>query len=125
MPGSSSTIRMRAPAVLMSWIGSMAATLFAVRDVAISRLKSRVRQDGVGDERVGPSLLAEARHRSVPRHETHVVAQRPELGGDGVDQVGVVAAWKVGASDGALEQHVAHLGEARLAMEEDHVAGRV
>ena len=36
-----------------------------------------------------------------------------------------IAAREVGAADGALEQHVADLGEPRLAVEEDHMAGRV
>src|ERR1700726_3189956 len=103
MPGSSSTIRMRAPAVLISRICSMLATLLPPRNAAISRLKSPVRQDGVGDEGVGLPLLAETRHGPVARHEPHVVAQWPQLGGDGLDQVGVIAARKVGAPDRALE----------------------
>ena len=45
--------------------------------------------------------------------------------GDRVEQVLVVAHRKIGAPDRSLEQHVAHLGEPRLAVEEDDVSGRV
>ncbi len=37
----------------------------------------------------------------------------------------MVAAREVGAADRAAEQDIPHLGEPRLAMEEDHMAGRV
>src|SRR3954469_13331652 len=100
MPGSSSTIRMRAPEVLMSVLGSMAAMLVAARNRAISRLKSRLRQNGVGDKRIGLPLLAEGRQRPMPRHEAHVVAERPQPRRDRLDQLGVVAARKVGPPDG-------------------------
>ena len=55
-------------------------------------------------------------------HELDVFAQGPELTGNGLDQLGMISAWKVGAADRSLEQHVAHLGEASLAIEKDNVA---
>src|SRR6185369_7799582 len=129
MPGSSSTIRMRAPAVVMSIVCSMAAMLNAAGNIWISRLKSptgpSLGEGVVGNERVRLPLLAEGRHRPVTRHEADVVAQRPEPRGDRLDQLGVVAAREVGAPDRALEKHVADLGEPRLAVEEDHMPGRV
>ena len=51
-------------------------------------------------------------------NEGHIVAQRPELLGDRVDQVLVVAHRKIGAPDAALEEHVAHHGELARAVEE-------
>ena len=55
-------------------------------------------------------------------HEGDILAQGPELAGDGGDQLGIAAAGEVGAAYGALEQDVPDLGEAGLAMEEDHMA---
>ena len=66
----------------------------------------------VADVRIAASFLAEARHRSVTGHETDIVAERPELGGDRFDQRRVIAAREIGAADRALEQHVADQREA-------------
>src|SRR4051794_21945188 len=107
MPGSSSTIRMRAPEVVMSVDSSMRPMLGLQRNSWISRLKSpgprdvltHLGEDLVGDEGIGPPLLAEARHRAVPGHEADVVAQRPEPGGDRLDQLAMIAAREVGAAD--------------------------
>src|SRR5690242_3278607 len=104
MPGSSSTIRMRAPAVVISTDVSMAATLAAARNDVIALLKSRLRQNLVGHPGVGLPLAAEGGHGPVAGHEAHVLAQRPELAGDRVDQLLVVPAREVGAPDRALEQ---------------------
>lgn len=61
----------------------------------------------------------------MSRREGDVVTQRQQLGLDGVDQVGMVAAGKVRAADAACEQHVTHEGMARGGFEEDDMAGRV
>src|SRR5690349_5409478 len=103
MPGSSSTIRMRAPAVVISVESSMAATLAAVRIRAISRLKSRLRQNFVGHPGIGLAFAAERGHGPVAGHEADVVPQRPELAGDRIDELLVVPTRKVGAPDRALE----------------------
>src|SRR6516225_7683124 len=84
-----------------------------------------VRQHGVRHKRIGPPLPPEGRNLLVAGDEGHVVAERPELAGDRVDQVLVAAAWEVGAADRAGEEYVADLGEPGLAVEEHHVAGRV
>ena len=108
----------------MSTICSMAATLLPSRNAPISRLKSRVRQDGVGDKRVHLSLLTEGGHRTMAWNESHVIAQRPQPGRDGFDQVCMIAAREIRASNGPLKKHIADLGEARLAMEKDDVSRR-
>src|SRR5690606_29393781 len=79
----------------------------------------------VPDEGIVGALLAEGGHRPVARHEGDVVAQRPELVADRVDQVRMVAARKVRPADRAVEQDVAHDREPRLPMEEHDMAGRV
>ena len=52
----------------------------------------------------------------------HVVSQRPEFLGDGRDQLGVIAAREVRASDRAPEHDIAYEGDFRLLLEEDDVA---
>ena len=58
-------------------------------------------------------------------HELNVVAQRPQLGDDGLKQGLGVAARKVGTPDRSRKQHVSDLGEPGLTIEEDHVSGGV
>ncbi len=53
--------------------------------------------------------------------ETHIVTQREEFLLDRVDQVPMIAARKVGATDGALKEYVAHLGQTLAGMEEHHM----
>ena len=77
----------------------------------------------VGDERVGAALLAQHAREAVAGNETRVVAQRPELAGDRVDQLLVIAAREICAADGALEEHVA--GEQDVLDGVGDVAGRV
>src|SRR5690606_35196065 len=84
--------------------------------------ESPAREHPVRDERVVAPFGAEGRDRPVARHEGDVIAQRPQLAGDGGDQVGVVAAREIRPADRAAEQHVADLGEARLAVEEHYMA---
>src|SRR5258706_4430456 len=94
-------------------------------DSAWERLPARPLQHLVGDERIVLAFQAEGGDLVVPRNKGHVVAQRPELAGDRGDQILEVAARKVGAPDRASEQHIADLGEAAPAVEEDHMSGRV
>ena len=61
----------------------------------------------------------------MARHEGDVVAQRPELADDGIDQRRVIAAREIGASDRPLEQHIAHDRQACARVKEHHMAGRV
>jgi len=61
----------------------------------------------------------------VPRDEAHVVAEREQLLADRRQQCRMVAAWKIGAADRALEQHVSDEGESRLGLVEHHVTGSV
>src|SRR5512138_542512 len=63
--------------------------------------------DAIRDEGIGDALLAEGRHRPVAADERDVVAERPQLVADGVDQGVVAAAREIGAADRAGEQHVA------------------
>src|SRR5262245_49972768 len=77
------------------------------------------------EERVRAPLLADRRRRSVTRNERDVVAQRQDLRLDRADQRVVIAAREVRATDRALEEHVPHDRELRLALEEDDVTGRV
>src|SRR5690606_21803338 len=79
----------------------------------------------VADEGIALTLAAEGAGGAVTRHERHLVAQWPELAGDRVEQVLVVAHREVGAADRAGEQHVADESEASRTVEEHHVAGRV
>lgn len=53
--------------------------------------------------------------------EAHIVAQREECLLDRVDQVPMIAARKIGATDGALKEYVAHLGQTLTSMEEHHM----
>ena len=54
-----------------------------------------------------------------------IIPQRPELAGDRIEQVLMVAQREVGAADGAGEQHIADEGETRWPVEKDDMAGRV
>ena len=83
----------------------------ASRPAARLRVRTRyrvrtlgARQHAVGDEGVGPPLLAEGAHRAVAGDEMGVVAQWPQPGRDRVDQILVIAHREVGAADRALEQ---------------------
>ncbi len=53
--------------------------------------------------------------------ERDVIPQREQLVADRTHQVCVVAAWKVGAADRSLEQHVSHPGQALALVQEYHV----
>jgi hypothetical protein len=74
---------------------------------------------------IAAPLAAEGGHRAVAGNEFDIVAQRPELAPDRIDQGLVVAARKIGAADAAGEQHVADQGQLRRRVEEHHMARRV
>ena len=57
--------------------------------------------------------------------EADIVAERQQLVLDRLDQGGVIAAGNVASADRALEQHVAHMGEALLRVEEGDAARRM
>jgi len=76
----------------------------------------------MAQERVAAALLAEGGFRTMAGDEDRVVAHGPQPLSDGVHQLRMVAAGKVGAADGAGEEHVAHQGQLARAVEEDHVA---
>lgn len=82
-------------------------------------------KETLDEEGIMRSLFAEGRHRPMPRHEAHVVAQRQQLGEDAADELTVIAAGKIGAPDRAGEEHVADEGEPLVGREVDHVPRRV
>src|SRR5690606_3146783 len=83
------------------------------------------RNGRVADERIARPFAAERAGRAVSRNESHLVAEWPELAGDRLDQVLVIAHREVGPSDRAGEEDVADEGEPGRAMEERHVSWRV
>ncbi len=74
------------------------------------RIRSRFSDHAIRHERIALALDIETRHRSVPRHELHVT-ERPKLLCNRVDQVGMVAAWKIRPADRSLEQDITYLRE--------------
>src|ERR1051325_7548056 len=76
----------------------------------------------VAHERICFALPPERGHLPMAGNEMHVVSQRPEFLGDGRDQLGVIAAREVRASDRAPEHDIAYEGDFRLLLEEDDVA---
>src|SRR5436190_22040603 len=73
-------------------------------------------------KRIALAFLADGAHGAVAADEDEVVAERQELGLDGVDQGGVVAVGEVGAADGAAKQHVADEREALRGIDQHHRA---
>src|SRR3712207_1498057 len=76
-------------------------------------------------ERIALPLLANSAHGTVAADEGDVVAERQELVLDRADQRLAVAAGKIHAPDGALEEHVTHKGKALILRYENHAARRV
>lgn len=58
-------------------------------------------------------------------HEVHVVAKRPQPAGDQLDKLLVIALGKIGAADGAGEEHVADEGDLGVLVEEHNMAWRM
>ena len=61
----------------------------------------------------------------MPGNEGHVVAQGPELLGNRIDQILMIAARKIGATDRSLKQDIAHHGQSGRLMIENHMTGRM
>ncbi len=61
----------------------------------------------------------------MPGNEHRVIAHGPELAGDAVEQLLMIAAGKIGAADRPGEQHIAHPATPRLGLVEHHMARRV
>ena len=47
----------------------------------------------------------------MARNERYVVAKRPQLRDDGIDELVMIAAWEIGPPDRALEEDVANRRE--------------
>jgi beta-lactamase class A len=78
---------------------------------------------GIQDEGVGLTLVADARLKHVARQHDGVVGQSEQLVNDAVHELGVVAAGQVRAPHRAKEQRVA--AEQQTVGVEAHAAGRV
>mgnify|MGYP006345466387 CR=1 FL=1 len=52
--------------------------------------------------------MTEIAGRSVAGDEGHVIAERPQLLRDGIEQLLVIAAREIGATNRSLKQHIAH-----------------
>src|SRR5829696_4054666 len=87
--------------------------------------RDAMRAGASAQEGVRGPLLANGARRAVAADESHIVAERQKLRGDRLDQRGMAAARQVGASDGALEQHVADNGKALGRIDEHDAPRRV
>ena len=56
-------------------------------------------------------------------NEGHFIAQGPQLAGDGVDEIAVITARKVGSADGPQKQDIAHQGEPGARVIQHHMSG--
>src|SRR3546814_8152812 len=79
----------------------------------------------IGDERIVAPLLAEARYWPMTRHKTDVVTERKQAFPNRADQIVVIAARKIAATDTAGEDHVADERQLRRRMMKDDVTRRV
>ena len=52
--------------------------------------------------------MAESRERAMAGNERHVIAKRPQLRDDGIDELVMIAAWEIGPPDRALEEDIAN-----------------
>ena len=51
--------------------------------------------------------MPEVTRRPMPRNKRHIIAQRPQLLRDRINQILMIAAWEIGAADAALKYHIA------------------
>lgn len=79
----------------------------------------------VPHEGIASAFLAEGRHGSVSRDEAGIVAERPETCANGLQQVRMVAAREIGATDAACKQNITDQGEVTLGVVEDDVSRRM
>ena len=69
-------------------------------------------EKGIPDKGVSSSLRADGGHGAMPRDETQVVTQGKDPLADGVYEVLMITAGKVGAPDGPLEDDITNLCQA-------------
>ena len=55
--------------------------------------------------------MAESRERAMARNERYVVAKRPQLRDDGIDELVMIAAREIGPPDRALKEDIANRRE--------------
>src|SRR3989344_8026519 len=79
----------------------------------------------VADIGIRPPLGGETAVRAVPGQEGRVAAERPQFLCDRIEQLLVIAAREIGATDRTLEQHVADDRELRGAVVKHDMPGRV
>src|SRR3546814_12833655 len=70
----------------------------------------------IGNERIVATLLAEARYWPMTRHKTDVVTERKQAFPNRTDQIVVIAARKIAATDTAGEDHVTNERQLRRRM---------
>ena len=87
------------------------------REAAIEPLS-----DDVG---VRLAFLANSARRAVAANKRHVIAERQQLRLDRADQQFGTTAGQIGATDRALEQHIANEGEPLRSIEQHDRAGRM
>ena len=75
--------------------------------------------------RVAHSFTSKGAFRSVPWNEHRVVTHGPQALGDAVDQVLVVASWKIGTAYAASKQHITDKSTLDLWRIKHHMTGRV
>src|SRR6202020_2893066 len=76
-----------------------------------------------GEERIGHSLVADPGAGAMAADEADIISERQQLLLDRFDQGAVIATRKIGATDRAVEQDIADMGEAHILVEKDHAAG--
>lgn len=60
-------------------------------------------QNRVGNKGVAAAFGGESAHRAMAGNECSFTTQWPEMAGDGADEIGMIAARKIGATDRALK----------------------
>jgi hypothetical protein len=75
--------------------------------------------------RVKPPFFAKTAFRAVSGDKDGVIPHGPQAFADAAEQLGMVAARKIGATYAPGKQHVAHKGAPGLGAEKHHMAGRM
>ena len=79
------------------------------RAIQLFRIAVRLfRERRVADEGISLAFAAEARRGSVPGYEADIIAERPQLVADRIDQILMIAAREIGAANRALKQNVTY-----------------
>ena len=71
------------------------------------------------------SFITQRRHRTVSRDKRHIIAQRQQLLFNRLNQLSVVASWKIAASYATFENHIAGNQQTGLVIKEDNMAWRM